>query len=152
MDSYVHGWRALGWGRVWAAVVVFTMGWSVGVGMALRAVTPPYGSHAGRGDCLPTAVQPLATTPADWLWLPVHAAIAAPFGVYVSGLQFGLATLIVTMIPAALLPQGIVCRRVLSVQMMLAVAAVLIVAGWTHELASVGAHGLPSLVYSASGY
>src|SRR5579885_288430 len=118
MDSYVRGWGALGWGRVWAAVLVFTLAWSVGVGMALRAVTPPYGSTAGRGDCLPTAVQPLASTPSDWLWLPVHAAIAAPFGIYISGLQFGLVALIVTMIPAALLPQGVVCRRVLSVPMM----------------------------------
>jgi hypothetical protein len=99
------------------------LAWSVGVGMALRAVTPPYGQPS-RGDCLPTAVQPLATTPADWLWLPVHAAIAAPM----------------------------VCRRVLSVPMMIAVAVVLIVAGWTYELGTVAAHGLPSLVCSASGY
>jgi hypothetical protein len=151
MDSYVYGWRALGWVRVWAAVVVFTLAWSIGVGMALRAVTPPYG-QPGRGDCLPTAVQPLAATPADWLWLPVHAAIAAPFGLYVSGLQFALAALVATMIPAALLPQGMVCRRVLSVPMMTAGAAVLVVAGWTCELAAVAAHGLPSLVCSASGY
>jgi hypothetical protein len=143
---------ALGWDRAWAAVLVFTFAWSVGVGMALRAVTPPYGRTGGHGDCVPTAVQPLASTPADWLWLPVHAATAAPFGIYVSGLQFGLAALVVTMIPAALLPQGTVCRRVLSVPVMIAVAAVLIVAGWTYELGLVAAHGLPSLVCSANGY
>lgn len=148
MDSYVQGWRAVIWGRVWAAVVVLTFAWSIGVGMALRAVSPRY---SVRGDCLPTAVQPLAKTPADWLMLPLHAAIAVPFGLYLSGLQFALAALIVAVIPAALLPQG-TARRVLSAPVLATLAVLLILAGWSHELATIAASGLPQIACSASGY
>jgi hypothetical protein len=150
MDSYVHGWRALVWGRVWGSVVILTLAWSIGAGMVLRAVSAPYRSDSVR-DCLPTAVQPLITTPVDWLWLPVHALVAAPFGLYVSGLQFALLAFAVTVVPAALLPQG-TARRVLSAPVLVVLAALLIVAGWTWELAAVNATGLPSLLCSASGY
>lgn len=148
MDSYVQGWRAVIWGRVWAAVVVLTLAWSIGVGMALRAVSPPY---SVRGDCLPTAVQQLATTPTDWLMLPLHAVIAAPFGIYVSGLQFALAALIVAVLPAALLQQG-TARRILSAPVLAVLAVLLIATGWSHELATVAASGLPGIACSASGY
>ena len=148
MDSYVHRWRALIWGRVWVATAVLTLAWSIGVGMALRAVSPTY---SNRGDCLPTAVQPLATTPADWLRLPLHALIAAPFGLYVSGLQFGLAAFIVAALVGGVLTQGR-ARRILGAPVLAAVGALVILAGWFHELATVAASGLPALICSASGY
>ena len=150
MDSYVHGWRAMVWGRVWFAVAVLTFAWSVGVGMALRAMTP---AHLGRGgDCVPTAVQPLVTAPADWLWLPVNALIAAPFGVYISGLQFAVVAFAVTMVPAALLQQG-TARRVLGAPVLVVLAALLTVTGWKFELSDVRASGrLPAIVCSASGF
>jgi hypothetical protein len=138
------------WGRVWTAVALLTFGWSIGVGLALRAVSPPYGGHH-RGDCTPTTVQPLVSASIDWLWLPVHALVAAPFGVYVSGLQFALVAFVVVMLPAALLQQG-TARRVLSAPVLIVFAALLGVAGWRFELAEVSATGLPSLVCSASGF
>ncbi len=146
MDSFVLRWRALWWGRVWGAVLVLTLAWSIGVGLALRAVVPGRVAPGHEYDCIPTAVQPLIVTPVDWLWLPVHAAIAAPYGLYESGLQIGVIVLAVVLIPAALLQQG-TARRVLGAPVLIAVAALMIWMGWNYELAVVRAAGvLPTLV------
>lgn len=147
MDSFVQGWRALVWGRVWWTVLALTLAWSIGVGLALRAVTP----RTHYRDCWPTPPQPLVTAPVDWLWLPLHALAAAPFGLYVSGLQFGLAAFILVAIPAALLQQG-TARRIFAVPVVIGLGIAVMQIAWYHEVGAVRTWGLPAMACWGSGF
>ena len=137
------------WGRVWGSVLVLTLAWSIGSGLALRAVTPDMTRYAGRTVyCQPTAVQPLIASPADIRTLPVRALMAAPLGLYESGLQFAVLAFLVVLIPAATMQQGN-ARRVLSGPVIAAFAVLVAYGGWAFELEETArTNSLPTLTCS----
>jgi hypothetical protein len=147
MDSFVLRWRALVWGRVWGSVAVLTLAWSIGAGLAIRAVLLKDQSPGMRHWCELTPVQPLVETAADWLSLPVRALVAAPLGLYESGLLFGLAAFAFAVVPAALLQQG-TARRVLGAPVIALLAVLLLVLSWHVQLATIARTGVPSLACS----
>lgn len=149
MDSFVLRWRALWWGRVWGSVTVLALTWSIGAGLALRAVTPELQrGHRGVVDCQPTAIQPLIASPADLRALPVRALAAAPLGLYASGLEFTVLAYLIILIPAAVMQQGN-ARRVLSGTVIAVVAVLVAYGGWAFELEETArTNSLPTLACS----
>ncbi|HEV2739127.1 MAG TPA: hypothetical protein VGU66_11160 [Candidatus Elarobacter sp.] len=140
-------WRALWWGRVWGPVTVLTLAWSIGAGLGLRAVTPDFDRHH-TVYCVPIPPEPLIASPADLRTLPVRALIAAPLGLYSSGLQFALLAFLVVLIPAAMLQQGN-ARRVLSVPVIGVLALLLLAGGWSFEIEETArTNSLPALACS----
>ena len=149
MDSFVLGWRAMWWGRVWGSVLALTLAWSIGAGLALRAVTPDMSRFTGPGVyCQPTAVQPIVASPADLRTLPLRALDAAPLGMYASGLEFALLAFLIVLIPAARLQQGN-ARRVLSGPVIAAFVLLVSYGGWAFELEETArTNTLPTLACS----
>ncbi|HWT05876.1 MAG TPA: hypothetical protein VN224_08970 [Xanthomonadales bacterium] len=150
MDSFVLRWRAVWWGRVWGSVAVLTLAWSIGAGLAVRAVTPNASipSHAEARYCEPSAPRPLIASPADLRTLPLRAFIAAPLGLYVSGLQFAAIAFLIVLIPAARLQQG-TARRVLSARVIGLLAVMVVAGGWSFELEETArTNTLPALTCS----
>ena len=150
MDSFVLRWGALWWGRVWGSVAALTLAWSIGAGLAVRAVTPDFSKH-GHGQveyCVPIAPEPLVASPADLLSLPMRAFVAAPLGLYVSGLQFAVIAYLIVLIPAASLQQG-TARRILSGPVIGVLAVLVLAGGWSFELEEMSrTHALPVLTCS----
>jgi len=144
MDSAIAGWRALTTARYWTAVLVLTFAWSAGVGLALQAVLPARDAvRCARGPFHP----PVASM-VDLAWLPLHAFVASPYGLYESGLFFGIISAVIVFVPCAMLEQGVV-RRVVGAGVVSGAAALVGLAGWSFELQHVTAAGvLPSLVCS----
>jgi hypothetical protein len=151
MDSFVLRWRAVWWGRVWGSVAVLTLAWSIGAGLALRAMLggPEMHAHVAHPTtCPPGVVHPLVASGADLRALPLRAVIAAPLGLFASGLEFALLAFAIVLVPAALLQQG-TARRVLSAPVIAVLAALLLAGGWdfqTEEAARTDA--LPTLACS----
>jgi hypothetical protein len=144
MDSFVLRWRALWWGRVWGSVIVLTLAWSIGAGLAVRAVTADV--HARDGHwCEPSAPQPLVAGPADLPSLPLRALIAAPLGLYASGLEFALLAFGIVLLPAWMLQQG-TARRILGAPVIAALGLAVLVGGWSFELEETArTNSLPTL-------
>jgi hypothetical protein len=136
MDSFVLRWRALWWGRVWGSVVVMTIAWSMGAGLALQAMLGPPEMHRHANHpttCPPGEVHPLIVSAADARALPARALIAAPLGLYASGLEFAVLAFALALVPAALLQQG-TARRVLSGPVIATLAVLLVAAGWGYQI------------------
>ena len=147
MDSFVHGWRALWWGRVWGPVLALTLGWSIGTGLALRALVPSIPQSIS-SYCSPGPLRPLIAAPWDALRLHLEAALAVPLGFYVSGMEFALLAFIVAFIPAARLQQG-TARRILSAPLVGLLAAALMFAGWSFTVQqAVRSGALPQIACS----
>ena len=136
-------------GAAWGSVTVLTLAWSIGAGLGLRAVTPDLDDDRHHVVyCVPIPPEPLITSPADLRTLPVRALIAAPLGLYSSGLQFALLAFLVVLIPAAMLQQGH-ARRVLSGPVIGVLALVLLAGGWSFEIEETArTNSLPTLACS----
>ncbi|MBV8581379.1 MAG: hypothetical protein JOZ86_12205 [Candidatus Eremiobacteraeota bacterium] len=135
MDGVALRWRALSWGGYWIALVLLTFGWSAGVGLAIQSTV--YSTDFG--GCIPISVLPLIASPHDALTLPVRALVAAPVGLYHSGLQFGFFTAFVLLLPAALLEYG-TAKRVFGIPLVVIAALAFAAAAWSVQLAMIFQH------------
>ena len=137
------------WGRVWGPVLAFTLGWSIGTGLALHALVPPIPPYIPGTPCSPGPLRLLIAAPSDALWLPLEAAVAAPLGFYVSGMEVAVLAFILVFIPAARLQQG-TARRVLSAPLVGLLAAALTFAGWSFTVQhAVRSGALPQIACSS---
>ena len=141
MYSEVMRWRALGTYRFWSAWVFLTLGWSAGVGLALKAIR-----H--NSSCEPLSVMPLNQLFPTFLSVPLRILEVIPYGLYESGLMFAFFAAVALLIPMALLPNGVVQRMENPFTVGLATLGVGVIA-WSVELSlAFSRHILPSLVCS----